>query len=115
MRSSGWGVGWRDFDNDGWKDLFAAPSHVLDNIERMDAGLRYLELPLMARNAGGKLDRLDVHGVEAVAGRGAAFGDLDGDGFVDAVMTVLGGRPVVLRNSGNSNHCRERPCVFPRT
>ena len=39
-----------------------------------------------------------------MAGRGAAFGDLDRNGFVDVVMTVLGGRPVVLRNAGNANH-----------
>src|SRR5207247_767846 len=25
---SGWGVRWEDFDNDGWKDFFAAQSHV---------------------------------------------------------------------------------------
>ena len=31
--SSGWGVGLEDFDNDGWKDLFVAQSHVLDNVE----------------------------------------------------------------------------------
>src|SRR5438552_1173345 len=39
-RSSGWGVGWQDFDNDGWKDLFVAQSHVIDNIDRLDPGLR---------------------------------------------------------------------------
>ena len=26
-RTSGWGVGLYDFDNDGWKDVFAARSH----------------------------------------------------------------------------------------
>src|SRR5216684_4508537 len=30
--SSGWGVGLEDFDNDGWKDLFVAQGHVLDNV-----------------------------------------------------------------------------------
>ena len=103
-RSSGWGVGWEDFDNDGWKDLFVAQSHVLDTIERMDPGLRYKEPPLLARNTGGKLERVAIAGVGPVAGRGAAFGDLDRNGFVDVVMTVLGGRPVVLRNAGNTNH-----------
>lgn len=104
MRSSGWGVGWRDFDNDGWKDLFAAQSHVMDNIQRMDPGLRYQEVPLLARNAGGKLERVEIPGVDRVAARGAAFGDLDGDGCMDVVMTVLGERPIVLRNAGNGNH-----------
>ena len=36
-RSSGWGLGFHDFDNDGWKDLFVAQSHVLDNVERMNS------------------------------------------------------------------------------
>jgi enediyne biosynthesis protein E4 len=103
-RSSGWGVGWRDFDHDGWKDLFVAQSHVMDNIQRIDPELRYREAPLLARNVAGKLERVELPGVEAVAGRGAAFGDLDGNGFEDVVMTVLGDRPVVLRNPGNGNH-----------
>jgi hypothetical protein len=39
-----------------------------------------------------------------MAGRGVAFGDLNNDGFVDAVISVLGGRPVVLRGRPNGNH-----------
>ena len=34
--SSGWSLGLEDFDNDGWKDLFVAQSHVLDNVEAID-------------------------------------------------------------------------------
>jgi len=103
-RSSGWGVGWRDFDNDGWKDLFVAQSHVMDNIDRIDPGLRYKEVPLLARNAGGKLERIEIEGTGAVAARGAAFGDLDNNGSVDVVMTVLGDRPIIFRNGGTGNH-----------
>src|SRR5207249_2182679 len=43
--SSGWGVGLEDFDNDGWKDLFVAQGHVLDNVEKIDPSLHYPELP----------------------------------------------------------------------
>src|SRR5437879_519465 len=39
-----------------------------------------------------------------VAGRGAAFGDLNNDGWEDAVMTSLGGHPVVLINRGGKQH-----------
>src|SRR6266403_476281 len=39
--SSGWGVGLEDFDNDGWKDLFVAQGHVLDNVEKIDPSLHY--------------------------------------------------------------------------
>ena len=48
-RNSGWGAGFYDFDGDGWKDLFAAQSHVLDNVEKIHTGLRYLEPPALFR------------------------------------------------------------------
>ncbi len=37
--------------------------------------------------------------------RGAAFGDLDGDGRIDTVVTRIGERPLLLNNSaGSGNH-----------
>jgi hypothetical protein len=33
MRMSGWGAGIQDFDNDGYKDLFTANSHVSENAD----------------------------------------------------------------------------------
>jgi hypothetical protein len=43
---SGWGCGFLDYDNDGWKDLFVAQSHVMDNIQFFQGNIRYLE-PLL--------------------------------------------------------------------
>ena len=102
--SSGWGVRFEDFDNDGWKDLFVAQSHVMDNVEKVDPSLHYLEPPLLALNREGRFQRADSGVSTPLAGRGAAFGDLDNDGFIDVVMTVLGGRPLVLRNRGGATH-----------
>jgi enediyne biosynthesis protein E4 len=102
--SSGWGVRLEDFDNDGWKDLFVAQSHVMDNVEEIDRSLHYLEPPMLALNRQGRFVRAQAGFTSAVAGRGAAFGDLNNDGCTDVVMTVLGGRPVVLRNRGGSGH-----------
>ena len=102
--SSGWGVGSADFDNDGWKDLFVAQSHVLDNVEQIHSGLRYLEPPGLFRNVAGKFRTADLGPLPAVAGRGAAFGDLNNDGTMDAVVSVLGGHPLVLRNRPDRNH-----------
>jgi hypothetical protein len=103
-RSSGWGVGFHDFDNDGWKDFFVAQSHVLDNVERINPGLRYLEPPGLYRNVAGKFEKADLGALPQVAGRGVAFGDLNNDGTIDAVMCVLGGRPIVFRGRPNKNH-----------
>jgi catechol 2,3-dioxygenase-like lactoylglutathione lyase family enzyme len=102
--SSGWGVGLFDFDNDGWKDLFVTQSHVLDNVEQIHSGLRNLEPPALFRNQAGKFEKSDLAGLPAVAGRGAAFGDLNNEGYVDVVVSVLGGRPLVLLNRGGANH-----------
>ena len=38
------------------------------------------------------------------AARGAAFGDLNNDGWQDVVMTTLGGHPQVLLNRGGKAH-----------
>ncbi len=94
-RSSGWGVKFVDFDNDGWKDLFVAQSHVLDNVERIHSGLRYLEPMALYRNNAGKFERIDFGA--PVAARGAAFGDLNNDGAMDVVVSVLGGSPVIWK------------------
>lgn len=102
--NSGWGAGFYDFDNDGWKDLFVAQSHVLDNVEKIHSGLRYLEPPALLRNVAGRFEKSTLAALPAVAGRGAAFGDLNNDGYVDAVVSVLGGRPMVLINRGGQNH-----------
>jgi hypothetical protein len=103
--SSGWGVGLEDFDNDGWKDLFVAQSHVLDNVEQIDPSLRYKEPPLLAMNHHGHFERADSGVSTALAARGAAFGDINNDGRIDVVVTCLGGPPVLLLNRESSaNH-----------
>jgi enediyne biosynthesis protein E4 len=102
--TSGWGVGLEDFDNDGCKDVFIAQSHVMDNVEKLDSSLRYLEPPLLAFSHNGRFERADVGSATPAAGRGAAFGDLNNDGWVDIVMTVLGGHPEVFINNGGKQH-----------
>jgi hypothetical protein len=102
MLMSGWGTGFVDFDRDGWKDLFVAQGHVLDNIERIDPTRKYLQAPLLCRNDKGKF--IDVSAQsgpvfqQPVAGRGAAFGDFDNDGDIDVVMGVLNDFPRILYN-----------------
>jgi hypothetical protein len=91
-------------DGHGWKDLFVAQSHVIDNVEKFDSSLRYLEPPLLALNHNGRFELADSGSTVPVAGRGAAFGDLNNDGWIDAVTTVLGDHPQVFLNNGGKQH-----------
>jgi hypothetical protein len=107
---SGWGNGIADFDNDGWKDLFVARANVMDNIAEQNAGRRYPEPNTIFRNLGNAkfADVSKAAGpdfqVEA-AHRGVAFGDLDNDGRVDMVVSVLDGPAKFLHNiTENGNH-----------
>jgi len=105
---SGWGVKFMDFDNDGWKDLFVAQGHVMDNIELTQPSFRYLEPLLLMRNVKGKFQDVSKQSGPAFAvlraGRGAAFGDLDNDGNVDIVINCNNQEAVVLRNQGETHN-----------
>ncbi len=102
--TSGWGVGLEDFDNDGQKDLFVVQGHVLDNVEKIDPSLHYLEPTLLALNRDNRFERADPGTAALVAARGAAFGDLNNDGSIDVVTSVLGGHPQVFMNRGGNAH-----------
>jgi enediyne biosynthesis protein E4 len=104
-----WGTGIFDFDNDGYKDMFAACSAILDN--SMELQQRPFLLPnALFRNNG----NFSFTNVAARAGpsfsvpsahRGAAFGDFNNDGRVDVVIVVLNGKTeLFLNRSQNGNH-----------
>jgi enediyne biosynthesis protein E4 len=103
-KSSGWGVALEDFDNDGWKDAFIVQGHVFDNVETYDSSLRYREPPLLALNHNGHFERANAGSDVPVAGRGAAFGDLNNDGWIDVVTTSLGKHPQLYLNRGGKFH-----------
>ncbi len=108
-RFTAWGTGIFDFDNDGNKDIFAAGSAILDN--SMEVNHTPYPLPNFLYRNLGSMRFKDVSG-EAGAGfsvpaahRGAAFGDLNNDGKIDIVVTVLNGEPQLLMNrTQNHNH-----------
>ncbi len=108
-RFTAWGTGIFDFDNDGNKDIFAAASAILDN--SMEVNHRPYPLPnLLYRNLGNLVFK-DVSAQMGpsfsapAAHRGAAFGDLNNDGKIDIVVTVLNGKPQLLMNrTPNHNH-----------
>jgi hypothetical protein len=97
---SGWGNGLVDFNNDGWKDLFTANSHVNDRIEALEPHV-YKEANSVFVNAAGKFrdQTPSEFNIAVKAHRGAAFGDFDGDGRMDVVVSALGDSAEVWKNN----------------
>ena len=101
---SGWSIGFIDFDNDGWKDIYSANGDVDDLLPTSK------QHDTMFRNIGGTrfIDVSEEMGQDfnfVGYQRGSAFGDLNNDGFQDIVITSLGERPRILINRGLSgNH-----------
>lgn len=94
---TGWGTGMFDFNNDGWKDVFVAGGHVMDNAER-SSSRKSRQRNMVFRNSGAGHFEISYLDGEALH-RGAAFGDFDRDGRVDVVVTRLNEQPIVLRNT----------------
>lgn len=108
---SGWGVALRDFDNDGWKDLFSANSHVTDNIELFSGDRYKLPNSLFENRRGTFVDSSNEAGSAfriPRAHRGLVAADFDNDGSLDAVVSVLGEKPEFWRNEARrSSHWLE--------
>ncbi|NWG13674.1 MAG: VCBS repeat-containing protein [Acidobacteria bacterium] len=100
---SGWSNGVYDFNNDGWKDIFTANGHAVDNVDMITSS-KSRQPNTVFVNQGRGVFRLETLEGEALH-RGCAFGDLDRDGRIDVVVTRLNEPPLVLRNvtqeSGN--------------
>ncbi len=106
----GWGTGFLDYDNDGWKDVFVANGHVYPAVDKQQWGTSFAQQVLLFRNlANGKFDRVAAAPnsglAEAYAARGLSLGDLDGDGRPDAVMNCIDSHPAILKNvTKNAGH-----------
>jgi hypothetical protein len=105
LSKAGFGAGLYDFDNDGWKDLFVSRGDVLwkampGNVaQQLNTVFRNRA---RASNGPGQWQALtEEAGLDAAPPgrhRGLAFGDFDGDGRVDAVVTAMSGPAEIWMN-----------------
>jgi hypothetical protein len=101
---SGWSIGFIDYNNDGWQDIYSANGDV----DNLSASAKQHDT--MFANTDGKV----LKDVTAEMGpdfsfvgyqRGSAFVDLNNDGFLDLVVTSLGEKPRILMNNAlTPNH-----------
>lgn len=98
-----WGTGFADFDNDTWPDLMIATGNVYPEVEKFFKEYPHRSPRLVFRNLGN--NRFKEVTAESGPGalapkssRGAAFGDFDNDGDVDALVMNMNEPPLLLRN-----------------
>jgi hypothetical protein len=102
-----WGCGFMDYDNDTWPDLLQVNGHVYPELDTHTTGQTFTNPRLVYRNLGGGRFK-DVSselgpGIsERFSSRGAAFGDYDNDGDIDALILNMNDVPSLLRNDGGN-------------
>lgn len=107
---SGWGLGFLDYDNDGWLDLVLTSGHPDDTVDERGRGVTYREPIFLLHNLDGRKmenvsDQAGSAFTKKYSARGMAVGDLNNDGFPDVVFTENGGPPHLLLNSAvGGNH-----------
>jgi hypothetical protein len=102
-RFLGWGVGFLDYDNDGWADILICNGHVYPEVGETALESGYRERKILYHNLGnGKFQDVSMDAgsgiLEKVAGRGCAFGDFDNDGDIDVVVSCVNDYPQLLRS-----------------
>jgi len=103
------GVFFFDADLDGRPDLFQANGHLEREIHKVQPSQAYEQSPQLFWNCGDECPRRFVlAGVgdleRPLAGRAAAYADIDGDGDLDILITQVGGSPILLRNNQQTGH-----------
>ena len=101
----GWGVGFLDYDHDGFDDIFIANGHVYPEIDGHGFRSRYRQRKVLYRNTG-KGTFVDVTAssgadlLQPQTSRGIALGDIDNDGTLEILVNNENGRPSLYKNYG---------------
>ncbi len=102
----GWATFFLDYDNDGFKDLFAANGHVYPEMDGRSKERYRQPLQLFRNTHNGKfvetskdvaLSRLPLK-----SARGGAYCDFDNDGDIDIFVSNIDDRPNLLENVGGN-------------
>ena len=105
-----WGVGFGDFDNDGWPDILIANGNFSSSMDALPGEARYAEPLQFFRNLGNRTfedtsDSAGLNDLRLQSRRGTAFGDINNDGNLDVVVFNANGPPSLFINeTQNSNH-----------
>ena len=93
VKLSGWCSIVADFDNDGWKDIFTANSHVNDRIgDFQSIAFKQSNSVFLNDGSGRFRDATDAAGLGRAIGihRGCGVADFNGDGRLDIAVLTLG-------------------------
>ena len=96
-----------DYNLDGWQDIFATNGHVDDIVNTYKSNLSFKQEPLLFENKKGEkfVDVTHLSGISyKIVGRGAAYGDIDGDGDLDIGVVDNNGTFLLLRNDGGNQN-----------
>ena len=96
----GWSTFFLDYDNDGWKDLFAANGHVYPEVDGKIREKYRQPLQLFRNVRGGKFQEVSSEaGLSAMrwrSARGGAYCDFDNDGDIDILISNIDDGPATV-------------------